>query len=206
MAVTVSTYARHRGVSRRAVYHALEAGRITRAPDGSIDPAVADQDWRDKTSHVGGKRQGAAQTARRRRGTAFPASEVAKGEAEARRLLGRARGAPLSFADARRARELVKLAREGLELRRLQDDTWSRAEVQDYVFTHGRYVRDAILNLPAREAGPGAADLGVDERRLAQWLAGVLHRFCQDQADAAFREADVPDERRGEAEQEGATE
>ena len=186
--MSVAAYAHHRGVSRRAVYDALEAGRITRLPDGMIDPEAADQDWRDKTSHVGGKRQGTPRSARRR-GTAFPEPEVVRGEVEARRLLGRGSGAALTFADARRAREFVKLAREALELRRMQGDTWSRVQVEDYVFTHGRYVRDAILNLPALEAGQGAAELGVDEWKLNRWLAGVLRQFCQEQADAAFKQA-----------------
>src|SRR5467141_1790843 len=38
-------YARHRGVTHRAVQKAIEAGRITRNPDGTIDPEKADAQW-----------------------------------------------------------------------------------------------------------------------------------------------------------------
>lgn len=43
--MSVSDYARHRGVSRRAVYDALAAGRIQKLPDGTIDATAADATW-----------------------------------------------------------------------------------------------------------------------------------------------------------------
>lgn len=42
-------YAAHRGVSLRAVQRALEDGRITALPDGSIDAEKADADWESNT-------------------------------------------------------------------------------------------------------------------------------------------------------------
>jgi hypothetical protein len=48
--MNIAAYARHRGCSRQAVYKALETGRITRGPDGSIDPAKADAQWLANTS------------------------------------------------------------------------------------------------------------------------------------------------------------
>src|SRR5437867_4358308 len=90
--MTVATYARHRNVSRRAVYDALRAGRIARLPDGTIDPAAADRAWKVNTlGHVGGKA--------RPKGAAADRWAVATGEAEARRLLGVGAGTVLSFAD-----------------------------------------------------------------------------------------------------------
>src|SRR5947208_15967936 len=38
-------YARHRGVTHRAVQKAIKAGRITTNSDGTIDPARADAQW-----------------------------------------------------------------------------------------------------------------------------------------------------------------
>lgn len=43
--LTVSDYARHRGVSRRAVYNAINSGRIEQLADGRIDPTDADERW-----------------------------------------------------------------------------------------------------------------------------------------------------------------
>src|SRR2546422_1396286 len=90
-----------------------------------IDAAAADHAWKVNTlGHVGGKprRNGAAGGAVPRRRVRGRVSDgaVATGEAEARRLLGAGADGVLSFADARRARELVKLSRETLGLRKMQ--------------------------------------------------------------------------------------
>lgn len=48
--MNISQYAEHRRCSRQAVYKAMDEGRITREPDGSIDPVKADRQWADNTS------------------------------------------------------------------------------------------------------------------------------------------------------------
>src|SRR5437667_9695972 len=132
--MTVAAYARHRKVSRRAVYDALHAGRIARCPDGTIDAKVADRAWTVNTlPHVGGKRRAKAKGR-----TPVSAEGVAAGETEARTLLRKGAADVLSFADARRARELVRLAREAFELRKMQADTFSKAEVDRYVYPRSR--------------------------------------------------------------------
>ena len=47
--LSIRGYARHRKVSHTAVRKALAAGRITSGPDGTIDPAVADEQWANAT-------------------------------------------------------------------------------------------------------------------------------------------------------------
>ena len=42
-------YARHRGVTHRAVQKAIKTGRITTNSDGTIDPARADAQWTANT-------------------------------------------------------------------------------------------------------------------------------------------------------------
>ena len=187
--MTVATYARHRNV-RRAVYDALRAGRIARLPDGTIDPAAADRAWKVNTlGHVGGKARPKEVADRRRVRVRVSDRAVAAGETEARRLLGKVAADVLSFADARRARELVRLARETFELRKMQADTFSKAEVDRYVFKRIRMVRDVLLTIPAREVATGAAELKIDEGDLYRWLAGVLRRFCQQQSEEPAAEA-----------------
>jgi hypothetical protein len=44
--LTVAAYARHRRVSSQAIYAALAAGRISRSPDGTLDPERCDAEWR----------------------------------------------------------------------------------------------------------------------------------------------------------------
>src|SRR5437870_4497748 len=112
------------GVSEAAVRKARREGRLSDpGPDG-WDVEAARREWASNTlAHVGGKRRtkAAAPAAKARRRARVPVSAegVASGEAEARGLLHKPAGEVLSFADARRARELVKLARESFELRRL---------------------------------------------------------------------------------------
>ena len=62
--VTVIEYARHRRVTRQAVYKALAAGRITRDCDGRIDLAAADRQWQESTDPLrGGPPAGSTDTA-----------------------------------------------------------------------------------------------------------------------------------------------
>ncbi len=48
--MSVAQYAKHRHVSRAAVYRALAECRIIREPDGSIDPDRADRMWSENTN------------------------------------------------------------------------------------------------------------------------------------------------------------
>ena len=49
MGLSIRAYAQHRGVSHTAVAKAIKAGRISKEPDGSIDPAKADAQWARNT-------------------------------------------------------------------------------------------------------------------------------------------------------------
>ena len=83
----------------------------------------------------------------------------------------------------------MRLAREAFELQKMQADTFSKAEVDRYVFKRIRMVRDVLLTIPAREVATGAAELKIDEGDLYRWLAGVLRRFCQQQSEEPAAEA-----------------
>lgn len=43
--MNLAEYARHRSVSPAAITKAVKSGRITKEPDGSIDPVKADAEW-----------------------------------------------------------------------------------------------------------------------------------------------------------------
>ena len=49
MGVSRRSYAAQRGVSEAAVREAITTGRITKRPDGTIDPARADVEWGAQT-------------------------------------------------------------------------------------------------------------------------------------------------------------
>ena len=183
--MTVAAYARHRKVSRRAVYDALAAGRITRLAAGTIDAAAADRSWTANTSHVGGRQIKAkpAAKARRRARSPLSAQGVAAGETEARTLLRKDGAEVLSFADARRARELVKLAREALELKRLSADTLDRAELNACTFRLWRTVRDRLDAAVGRESPLLAARLGVEEGRMYREVRTFVRGIEQEISD-----------------------
>lgn len=48
--ISIRAYAQHRGVHHRAVQNAIKEGRITQLEDGTIDPAIADQEWTANTN------------------------------------------------------------------------------------------------------------------------------------------------------------
>lgn len=50
MGLSIRAYAQHRGVSHTAVAKAIKAGRISKEPDGTIDPAKADAQWARRMS------------------------------------------------------------------------------------------------------------------------------------------------------------
>src|SRR5262245_1790820 len=50
MGLSIRGYARHRRVTHQAVRKAIAAGRIVVGPDGTIDPAVADEAWQERTA------------------------------------------------------------------------------------------------------------------------------------------------------------
>ncbi len=178
--------ARAIGVSEAAVRKARREGRLSNpGPDGWEVTRVR-QEWKANTlTHVGGKRRTRGRDPERREQVRSPVSAeaVAAGEKEARRLLGMPGADVLSFADARRARELVKLAREALELRRMNADTFSRHELQACTFKLWRGVRDRLDGAVNREAPLLAARLGVEEGKMWRELRAFMRAVETDIAE-----------------------
>ena len=61
MGLSIRAYARHRGVSHVAVKKAIDSGRITPEPDGTIEPNRADLEWAQNT--VGARKPAPAKAA-----------------------------------------------------------------------------------------------------------------------------------------------
>lgn len=45
MGLSITGYAKHRGISQPAVSKAIKVGKITLLTDGTIDPELADKQW-----------------------------------------------------------------------------------------------------------------------------------------------------------------
>lgn len=131
-------YARHRGCALRAVQVAIQAGRITREPDGSIDPVKADREWAENTHNQ------RKPPHRPRATTPHPSHEPSPTSA--------------NFAQARAAKEVFEARIRKLELEERQGNLLQRRAVELEAFNRGQIFRDAMLNIPARIAGLLAAE------------------------------------------------
>ncbi len=151
MAKTISiiAYAKHRGVSRQAVYDAIAAGRIEREPDKNIDPVKADKQWGGLTGRPRGN------------GKPAPASPPTVDESdlpktEAGILRGRQEKARMSKLEA-------EAILEGLDVKERIGELVNRPLARETVFQWFRGERDAWRNFPARFAAQIAAELQTQD-------------------------------------------
>ncbi len=161
MGMNVTAYARHRGVSHVAVLKALNAGRIAREADGTIDPDKADAAWSSNTNQ--------AQRRTNVRQRAEPAAETP------------AINSGPSFAQSRAIKEaynarLAKLAYEEKSGRLVSIDA-----VKIAWFGTLRVLRDRTLNLPDRMAPLLASE--TDPKNVRELLDDELRQILDDAAD-----------------------
>lgn len=142
MEMTVSAYAKHRGVSRRAVYDALSDGRIVKNANGKIDPVAADASWAESTG-VGygtqpGEKRGKSSQPKKPKATTTTEPGETYAASRARREAANARLAEL------------RLAEEQGQVLRLE-------AAQDAWFNILRSLRDRLLSIPDRCSAEAAA-------------------------------------------------
>jgi len=147
--MSIRGYAAHRrelsldGGSAWSVQKALREGRISRLPDGSIDPERADAEWEANT-HPGrgsGKRKG--------QGKSQPADPPG---AESGPAAPSPEGKRFTYASARARLEEWKARKAELEYRRLAGELTSVAEVERATFNFHRTLREQILATAGRVA------------------------------------------------------
>ena len=183
--MSLRAYARHRGVSLRAVQKALASGRIAAQEDGRLDADVADMNW-------------ARNTAPRPRPSSKPVSKAAIKEVaspaspqSAHRHSDPPRREPteppklesgLEYSKARAVREsyLARLAKIDFEER--TEKLVSRDEIQVAAFNRYRTFRDGMLNIPDRLAAVLAAE--ADPRQVHELLSTEIRKALTEFADA----------------------
>jgi hypothetical protein len=189
MGLSIRAYARHRGVSHVAVKKAIDTGRITPLPDGTIDPVAADAQWAANTTptrrSVAAEPQEAPQPAAAARAippasasaSSRPQREVAEPPAPALSTGG------TSLLQARTVNEVVKAQTNKVRLARLKGELVDRSQAVAHVFKLARAERDAWLNWPARISAQMAAGLGVDSHVLHVALDAAVRQQLQDLGD-----------------------
>jgi hypothetical protein len=179
MGLSIRAYARHRGVSHVAVKKAIDTGRITPLPDGTIDPVAADAQW-------------AANTTPTRRSVAAEPRDAPQASASASTRPQRDSSEPptpalstggTSLMQARTVNEVVKAQTNKVRLARLKGELVDRSQAVAHVFKLARAERDAWLNWPARISSQMAAGLGVDPHVLHVALDAAVRQQLQDLGD-----------------------
>lgn len=174
MGLSIRAYARHRGVSHVAVKKAIDTGRITPLPDGTIDPDAADAQWAQNTLQP---RRAAAQE---KVGTTR--ARPAPAEATPQRDVADTSTAPMSaggtsLLQARTVNEVLKAKLNNLELAHRKKELVDRAQAVAHVFKLARIERDAWLNWPARISGQMASALGVDPHTMHVTLEAAVREY-----------------------------
>ena len=169
-------YAKHRGVSLKAVQKALASGRITKRDDGLIDPDVSDLNWAQNTgprpqpSHKPAPASPHHNVQHHAEVPTREASDPIKIET----------GLEYSRARAVRENYLARLAKIDFEER--TEKLVSRDEVQVAAFNRYRTFRDRMLNIPDRLAAVVAAE--TDPRRVHEMLATEIRTALTEFSDA----------------------
>lgn len=167
--LSITAYARHRGVSHVAVLKAIKAGRIEKEADGTIDPEKADAAWTRNTNQAQQRK-------------VIKQSEMPRNNIEAEAPVGPpiVNSGP-SFAQSRAIKEaynarLAKLSYEEKSGALVRTDN-----VKVAWFNTLRVVRDRTLNLPDRLAPILAAE--TDPKTVRDMLEDELRTILNDAAD-----------------------
>jgi len=170
--VSLRAYARHRGVSLKAVQKAIEAGRIRTTPDGKIDTERADAEWERNTSPQ--QRVVPAPVRKSPAVAPRPAAELPP-------RTDFSGAGSLDYAKARAIREqyLARLAK--IEFEERSGKLISRDEVQVAAFNKFRTFRDGMLNIPDRVAAMLAAE--SDSHKVHEILTTEIRKALLEFAD-----------------------
>jgi len=160
MGLSIRAYARHRGVSHVAVKKAIDTGRITPEPDGSIEPNRADLEWAQNTLSARKPR------AQPRIETPLPEPGRALAREPAEPIAPTLSAGGTSLLQARTVNEVVKAQTNKVRLAQLKGDLVDRSQAIAHVFRLARTERDAWLNWPARITAQMAAKLEIDAHEL----------------------------------------
>ncbi len=186
MGISIRAYARHRGVSHTAVRKAIDAGRITTEPDGTIDPAKADRQWDSQTDPA--KQRGSKALGARTRVKTKPVPKAAiRSMDETLREAGAGDvgggGGEVSYLRARLANEVIKAQTAKVKLAKMKGELVDREKATTMVFDLARRERDAWQNWPPRVAADMAAELGVDAHAMEQVLDKHLRMHLAELAE-----------------------
>lgn len=158
MKTSIRGYARHRGVSDKAVRKAIEAGRITLDDEGQIDTAQADLEWSENTDQTKQNMMVAVD------------QHAPKSERN-------------SYTKIKTAHELYKAQLTQLALQEKKGQLIQKEMVRAQVGQLSRQVRDSWMNWPSRVSALMAAELDIEEHALHIILERYVREHLNDIGD-----------------------
>ena len=185
--MTLRTYAKHRkarglrGGSHTAVSDAIRTGRISATTEGKIIAAQADAEWDRNT----GPRPDERPRPRAK-------TKIASAPGQARQTVPQLASAPPpSFGGSnyqldRARRENVKLRKEVIELRKLEEKFINADEAKVAHFNESRMLRDRVFNIRDRAAPLLAAE--TDQKKCWEILDSELRLAFGEYADGKLDE------------------
>lgn len=181
MGLSIRAYAQHRGVSHTAVAKAIKAGRISKEPDGTIDPAKADAQWARNTLPSQNLNTSASKPASKV-ATPTVSTPVATGSSrELQPPLETGRISAPDYQTSRAIREAYAARLAKLEYEERTAKLISSDEVEMRTFNLARRLRDRMQTLPRRLAAALAAeqDPRVIEQRLDDEIRQALEELSR---------------------------
>ncbi len=175
--LSLRAYAKHRGVSLKAVQKAIASGRITTTADGKIDVARADDEWQRNTT----PKQRPVSTPRPTPAPAPAPVPIAIADDQPRADPPAVGG--LDYAKARAIREQYNARLAKIEYEERIGKLLSRDEIQVAAFNKYRTFRDLFLSMPDRLAAMLAAE--TDPVKVHAILLADIRRTLNEFADAA---------------------
>lgn len=176
MGISIRAYGRHRGVSDAAVRKAIKSGRISKEPDGTIDPDKADVQW-DKNTDLAQQRES------KRKAVSSAAIDAVNDTLQEQ---GVSTGGT-TYMQARAANEVLKAQTNRLRLQQIKKELVDRSSALAHVFKLARAERDAWVSWPARISSQMAAELGVDAHTMHVTLEAYVRQHLSELADVQPR-------------------
>ena len=178
MGLSIRAYAQHRGVSHTAVAKAIKAGRISKEPDGTIDPAKADTQWERNTLPSQSLDTGAIKLAQK---VATPAVSTQVSSREVQASLETRTAAP-DYQTSRAIREAYAARLAKLEFEERTGKLLNADEVKVKHFNLARLLRDRIQQIPRKVAPQIVAAVVVqpDQRLVEDLMMEAIREALED--------------------------
>jgi hypothetical protein len=178
MGLSIRAYAQHCGVSHTAVAKAIKAGRISKEPDGTIDPAKADAQWSRNTLPSQNLNPGASKSAPK---VATPLVSTPVSTREVQPPLETRAAAP-DYQTSRAIREAYAARLAKLEFEERTGKLLNADEVKVKHFNLARLLRDRIQQIPRKVAPQIVAAVVVqpDQRLVEDLLMEAIREALEE--------------------------